>query len=119
MSSVVHQTYIARQEECTLPDMYGGKGSVHAMHMARTKVTPRPKTPQAYRRTFIRQWRESKEMTLETLAGRGGAKIGGMPQASLSRIERGLQPYSQPILEAIADELTNGDVASLLMRDPS
>ena len=58
-------------------------------------------------------------MTLETLAERVGAKIGGMTHASLSRIERGLQPYSQPILEAIADELTNGDVASLLMRDPS
>lgn len=58
-------------------------------------------------------------MTLETLAERVGEKIGGMTHASLSRIERGLQPYSQAILEAIADELTNGDVASLLMRNPA
>lgn len=58
-------------------------------------------------------------MTLETLAERVGERIGGMTHASLSRIERGLQPYSQPVLEAIADELTGGDVASLLMRDPS
>jgi transcriptional regulator with XRE-family HTH domain len=56
---------------------------------------------------------------VEALAERVGEKIGGMTHASISRIERGLQPYSQPILEAIADELTGGDVASLLMRDPS
>lgn len=58
-------------------------------------------------------------MTLETLAERVGEQIGGMTHASLSRIERGLQPYSQAVLEAVAEELTNGDVASLLMRDPS
>ena len=58
-------------------------------------------------------------MTLEALAKRVGEKVGGMTHASLSRIERGLQPYSQPILEAIADELTGGDVASLLIRDPT
>ncbi len=58
-------------------------------------------------------------MTLEVLAARVGEKLGGMTHASLSRIERGLQPYSQPILEALADELTGGDVAALLVCDPS
>lgn len=58
-------------------------------------------------------------MTLEVLAARVGDKIGGMTHASLSRIERGLQPYSQPIVEAIADELTGGDVAALLVCDPN
>jgi len=86
---------------------------------AATKVTTRFKGAPRYKLTFIRQWRESKSMTLEALAERVGHKIGGMTHASLSRIERGLQPYSQRILEAIADELTGGDVASLLMRDPS
>lgn len=58
-------------------------------------------------------------MTLEQLAERVGVRLGaGFTHASLSRIERGLQPYSQPILEAVADELQI-DVASLLMRDPS
>jgi transcriptional regulator with XRE-family HTH domain len=71
-----------------------------------------------YRRTFIRQWRETKSMTLEQLAERVTKKTGGMTHASLSRIERGLQPYSQPILEAIADELTDGDVVPTLIRDP-
>ena len=42
-----------------------------------------------------------------------------MTHASLSRIERGRQPYSQAILEALSDELTNGDTASLLMRNPT
>jgi transcriptional regulator with XRE-family HTH domain len=70
------------------------------------------------RPTFIRQWRESKKMSLEELAERVGKKTGGMTHASLSRIERGLQPYSQPILEAIADVLTSGDVAALLVLDP-
>ncbi len=87
---------------------------VHNAYMAK-KVTTRFK---ARRLTYIRQWREHRGMTLETLAERVGEKIGGLTHASLSRIERGLQPYSQPILEAIAEEL-NTDVASLLMRDPT
>ena len=99
--------------------MYGKIRRVHPVYMSK-KVVPRLKQQQGqYRKTYIRQWREKQDMTLETLAERVGAKIGGMTHASLSRIERGLQPYSQPILEAIADELTGGDVASLLMRDPS
>ena len=71
-----------------------------------------------HRSTFIRQWRESKKMSLEEMAERVGKKTGGMTHASLSRIERGLQPYSQPVLEAIADVLTGGDVAALLVLDP-
>jgi transcriptional regulator with XRE-family HTH domain len=80
------------------------------MYMAR-RAQPQPKKAQ-YRRTFIRQWREHRERVktineaLETT------------HASLSRIERGLQPYNQPLLEAIAEALQT-DVASLLMRDPS
>ena len=115
----VHRAYSARQGLCTPPRMYGHFELVHPVYMTK-KVVPRFKEQQGqYRPTFIRQWREMRNMTLETLAERVGAKIGGMTHASLSRIERGLQPYSQPILEAIADELTGGDVASLLIRDPS
>ncbi len=79
----------------------------------------RRKPPQpAYGRTFIREWREHREMTLEALAEAVGEKIGGMTHASLSRIERGLQPYSQPILEAIAEALDTKP-AILLTRDPN
>jgi transcriptional regulator with XRE-family HTH domain len=74
--------------------------------MAKTKV-PR------YGKTYIREWRLYRGLTLERLADRLG-----ITHASLSRIERGLQPYKQPLLERLAEELQT-DTASLLMRDPS
>lgn len=83
------------------------------MYMAK-RGSPQPKT---YRRTFIRQWRDHRGLTLEQLADRVGGDLGGFTHASLSRIERGLQPYSQALLEAIADALMT-DVPSLLTRDP-
>lgn len=97
--------------------MYDYLGGVHPVYMSPKRVQPRFKKPR-FRRTYIREWREHHHMTLETLAERVGEKTDGMTHASLSRIERGLQPYSQAILEALADELTRGDVASLLMRNP-
>lgn len=42
----------------------------------------------------------------------------GITKTSLSRIELGKQPYSQPILEALAD-IFETEPASLLMRDPN
>jgi transcriptional regulator with XRE-family HTH domain len=95
--------------------MYAGASvrynySVDNRGMAK-KVIPRLKRP-VYQRTFIRQWREHRELTLEAL----GERI-GMSHVSLSRIERGLQPYSQPVLEAIAKALRT-DAASLIMRNP-
>jgi transcriptional regulator with XRE-family HTH domain len=75
------------------------------------KAIPRPKRP-VYRATFIRQWREFRGLTLEQL----GERV-GLTHVSLSRIERGLQPYSQPVMEAIAEALQT-DVPSLIMRNP-
>jgi transcriptional regulator with XRE-family HTH domain len=66
-----------------------------------------------FRRTFIRQWRESRNLTLEKLAGRLN-----MTASHLSMLERGQRGYTQETLEAIAEALQT-DVASLLMRDPS
>jgi transcriptional regulator with XRE-family HTH domain len=65
-----------------------------------------------YRRTFIRKWRQYRGLTLEEL----GARL-DLTHGNLSRIERGLRPYSQETLEGIAREL-NTDPASLLERDP-
>jgi transcriptional regulator with XRE-family HTH domain len=67
----------------------------------------------AFRQTFIRQWREHRQMTLEQLAQQVGISY-----ASLSRIERGVQPYSQMILEALAEALQT-DVACLLVCEPA
>jgi transcriptional regulator with XRE-family HTH domain len=76
------------------------------------KVTPRFRKP-PYGRTFIREWRQHRNKTLQQLAD-----AIEMTHASLSRVERGRQPYNQSMLEAIASALQT-DVASLLMRNPS
>lgn len=93
--------------------MYAFARALHTMRMAR--VRPRFKS---HRKNFIREWREYRNLTLVVLAERVGAKIGGFTHASLSRIERGLQPYSQPVLEAIADALLCEPV-DLLVRNPN
>jgi transcriptional regulator with XRE-family HTH domain len=65
-----------------------------------------------FRRTFIRDWRKHRGLTLARLADRVGTT-----HATLSRIERGVQPYNQPLLEAVADALGT-DPSSLLNRNP-
>lgn len=65
-----------------------------------------------YPRTNIRAWRKQRGLTLEQL----GARV-EMSAGNLSRLERGLIPYDQRILEAVADAL-NTDTASLVMRNP-
>lgn len=77
----------------------------------KAKVQPRPR--QQFRKTFIRQWREHRGLTLERLADRVGMTAG-----NLSQLERGNQGYTQNTLEGLANALQT-DVASLLMRDPS
>ena len=52
-------------------------------------------------------------MSLENLAARIP-----MDKGNLSKVERGILPYNQEMLERIADALGT-DPASLLMRDPS
>lgn len=88
--------------------MQNGK-IVHGMYMVRKVVTRfKPKL----RPIFLRQWREYRGLTQEQLA-----ESIGVTHPTVSRIECGKQPYSQAILEAMADRLST-DVASLLMRNP-
>lgn len=49
---------------------------------------------------MIREWRDFRELTQEQLA----EKV-GLSNVSLSRIERGVQPYTKSTLEAIARAL--------------
>lgn len=71
-----------------------------------------------YRKTFIREWRKDRNLTLEKLVERLAAMFQfETTSASLSRVEKGLQPYSQPLLEAIADALMCAP-ADLLTRVP-
>lgn len=75
-------------------------------------------TRRTYNSTYIRAWREHRALTLEQVVERlRELHEIGLTKTSLSRIERGLQPYSQPILEALADALET-EPASLLMRNP-
>lgn len=80
--------------------------------MAR-KIVPVPKPKAKRRPTFIRAWRKHRHLTLENLAERVG-----ITHASLSRIERGEQPYNQDLLDLLAEALMC-DPADLLVRDPS
>jgi transcriptional regulator with XRE-family HTH domain len=66
-----------------------------------------------YRRTYLREWRRLREKTLVQVA-----EELHMTHGQLSRIERGLQPYNQELLERLA-ELYRCDPVDLLIRDPS
>ena len=58
---------------------------------------PAPK-PQR-RRHFVKQWRKFKRLTQEQLAERIGVTPGAISQLEVGRVS-----YTQPMLEAIADE---------------
>lgn len=66
-----------------------------------------------FRRTFIREWRKKRGLTLEALADRLE-----MTASHVSMLERGQRGYTQETLEAVADALQT-DAASLLMRNPA
>jgi transcriptional regulator with XRE-family HTH domain len=51
---------------------------------------------------FIKAWRKYRGLTLKELAALVGERTSGLfTHASLSRIERGTLPYSQPVLEGV------------------
>jgi len=66
-----------------------------------------------HRPTFLRQWRQHRGYSLDKLADRVP-----MDKSNLSKVERGILPYNQDLLERLADALMT-DPASLLMRNPA
>ncbi len=57
---------------------------------------------------FIKQWRLLRGLSLDKLAARMEVEPGGeqlLSAMSLSRIERGIQPYSEEVLNALGDAL--------------
>jgi transcriptional regulator with XRE-family HTH domain len=64
------------------------------------------------RRTFIRDWRKFRDLTLQQLAERIEVTAG-----AISQLERGEVQYTQPMLEALANAL-RCDPADLIMRAP-
>ncbi len=79
--------------------------------MSRPYLGPMAKKP-TLRRTFIREWRKNRGLTLEQLAERID-----LTPSHLSMLERGQRGYAQETLEAIAHALQT-DAGSLLMRNP-
>jgi len=63
-------------------------------------------------RHFIRQWRKFRGLAIGEVANRLSTS-----KATVSRIENGLQPYTQDSLEALANAL-NTDPAALLAINP-
>jgi transcriptional regulator with XRE-family HTH domain len=93
-----------------------GAAGPHTLAMAR-KARPRPK--QDRRPTQIKAWRRHRGLSLEKLGERLSVEEEfEISEAQLSRIERGAQPYSQDILEAIARVLRCAP-EDLLIRDPT
>ena len=68
--------------------------------------------------TYIRAWRKHEGYTLDQMVSRLEVLGVSTTGASLSRIERGEQPYSQDILEAIAEALGK-TVAQLVEHNPA
>ena len=103
----VHQAHIPRQAICTPDGMAVPASALHNVHM--------PKKDRALGKTFLTEWRNASGMTLEAL----GEEI-GRSHATVSRIENQKQPYSQEILEAIAEvyECTPADLLSGPPPDP-
>lgn len=61
---------------------------------------------------FMRDWRESRELTLEVMAAHAGKTPG-----TLSRIETGKLPYNQDVLERYAEKIGCAP-ADLIARHP-
>jgi transcriptional regulator with XRE-family HTH domain len=74
------------------------------MRMAKAKALPRH---------FLRAWRKFRGYSLEQVAERLD-----MSHQNLGKIERGLVPYNEPLLDALA-EIYRTDRGSLIMRDPT
>lgn len=89
------------------------------MYMAQRFPRTKQKAQLAWRITHMREWRESRKMTLEATV----EALAGLPDpietthASLGRIERGLQHPPIGMIEALA-ALYKTDVDSMLNRRP-
>ncbi len=75
-------------------------------------MPPRSRQKTQRQRTFLKEWREYRNLTQEKAAERVGIE-----QPTLSRIERGISPYSQDFLERLADAYMC-EPADLLIRNP-
>lgn len=69
------------------------------------------------RRTFIREWRNHRKLSQDRLVERVRDRLEGFSKSTLSRLENAKQPYTQPILEALAWALACEET-DLINRNP-
>lgn len=101
--------------------------AVHDVYMAKRIVkrhVPGTRLRPLYQRTFIKAWREFREMSQEELAEHVAEYLleneiseKGYTYASIGRMENGRIPYSQPIMEGISKAL-GVSVATLITTPP-
>ena len=111
---------------CTRGVVLLENGFVHNAYMGKPprKQQQKSRLRPLYQRTFIRAWRERREMSQEELAEKvgdylleSGISDKGYSYASIGRIENGRMPYSQPIMEGISQAL-GVPVATLIAQPP-
>lgn len=85
---------------------------VHHVHMTKKPKNPPVKKEPLTTVSHLRRWREFRGLTLEEVAPEYG-----ITYTQLSKIERGISPYNQRLLEKAA-ELYGCTVPDLLTRDP-
>lgn len=100
MLRYVHVMNIQVNSQCSQADILRASLGAHTVHMG--------KKPH-----FLREWRTYREKTLVQVAD-----VLHMTHGNLSKIERGLVPYNQELLERLA-ELYMCEPADLIIRDPS
>lgn len=88
---------------------------------------PKIDRSRAERGSYLLEWRQKKGMTLAEVCARLDYMAGEHPEyrkrlpttgASLSRVEQGLQPWSQPILEALAEIYSADKTGDLIDMNP-
>lgn len=89
-----------------------GTPSRKSLEMGKSGMPPVSKPKRARQKHFLRNWRKFRGYSLE----RASEQI-NMSRENLGRVERGEVPYSQDLLEELAEAYTC-EVADLLIRDP-
>jgi transcriptional regulator with XRE-family HTH domain len=69
------------------------------------------------RRTFLKEWRQFRDLTQDEVLRRLEALGAELSKPSISRLENGHQPYSEPVLCALAD-VYQCEPSDLIGRDP-
>lgn len=107
-SNLIPHSY-ARRNEPSTPDLRPVLWIPGPLPCTITDMAKGSKKRKIFGPWFLKEWREHNNLTVEKLADRVG-----MAGASISRLENRKQPYSQPVLEALAGALncTPGDLVS-------